>query len=109
MCIVASDSIFRVDPATPPNYNRGNSMLALLQLMQEASLAADQEWYLRDSRQYLFPFTYLELFGPAGADQNVLDPKRQDNKTDFQKQNIKSFRTAPAQLIRGWVTIGAEW
>lgn len=109
MCIVASDSIFRVDPASTPNYIRNNSMLCLLRLMQEVALAADQEWYLRDSRQYLFPFTYLELFGPQPPNDNVLDPAHQDNKTDFQKQNIRSFRTAPAHLVRGWVTLGPEW
>jgi hypothetical protein len=32
----------------------------------------------------------------------------QDNKTDFQKQNIKKFQTSFTSLVRGWVTTG-DW
>ena len=35
-------------------------------------------------------------------------PTRQDNKTDFQKQNVRSFRTSATSLVRGWVTTG-DW
>ena len=38
--------------------------------------------------------TYLELYGPSGGDADVLDPTQQDNKTDFQKQNVETFRTS---------------
>jgi hypothetical protein len=104
MEIIHTDSVFRVEPGTTPNYNKGSSLLGLLQLMEGTTLACDREWYLRDHLQYLIPFEFLELYGPQGADADVLDPARQDNKTDFQKQNVRSFRTSATFLIRGWAT-----
>lgn len=108
MEIVHSDSVFRVEPGTTPNYNKGSSLLALMNIIERVDFACDREWYLRDHLQYLFPYDYLELYGPRGDDANVVDPAQQDNKTDFQKQNIKSFRTASTYLVRGWVTTG-DW
>ena len=58
--------------------------------------------------QYLFPFDYLETYGPSGNDADVLDPTRQDNKTDFQKQNVKDFRVTDTYLARGWASAG-DW
>lgn len=108
MEIVHSDSVFRVEPGTTPNYNKGSSLVALMNIIERTELACDREWYLRDHLQYLFPYEYLELYGPQGGDANILDPAQQDNKTDFQKQNVKSFQTSAAYTIRGWVTTG-EW
>jgi mannose-6-phosphate isomerase-like protein (cupin superfamily) len=106
--ILHSDSVFRVPPGTTPNYNKGSSLVTLMRLMEQTQLAVDREWYLRDDLQYLFPVDYLELYGPSGGDADVLDPTRQDNKNDFQKQNVKSFRTSATSLVRGWVTTG-DW
>jgi mannose-6-phosphate isomerase-like protein (cupin superfamily) len=108
MDIVHTDSVFRVEPGTTPNYNKGSSLVALMNILESTELACDREWYLRDHLQYLFPYEYLELYGPQAGDANILDPAQQDNKTDFQKQNIKSFRTSSTYVIRGWVTTG-EW
>ena len=108
MDIVHTDSVFRVEPGTTPNYNKGSSLVALMNILESTELACDREWYLRDHLQYLFPYEYLELYGPQAGDANILDPTQQDNKTDFQKQNIKSFRTSSTYVIRGWVTTG-EW
>lgn len=109
MDIVHSDSVFQVDPARPPNYSKGNSLVSLLNLMEQVVLAADREWYSRDDREFLIPFKSLELYGPQPPDTGIVDPAQQDNKTDFQKQNIKSFRTANTHLMRGWVTLGPDW
>jgi mannose-6-phosphate isomerase-like protein (cupin superfamily) len=108
MDIVHTDSVFRVEPGTTPNYNKGSSLVALMNILESTELACDREWYLRDHLHYLFPYEYLELYGPQAGDANILDPAQQDNKTDFQKQNIKSFRTSSTYVIRGWVTTG-EW
>ena len=108
MDIVHTDSVFRVEPGTTPNYNKGSSLVALMNILESTELACDREWYLRDHLQYLFPYEYLELYGPQAGDANILDPTQQDNKTDFQKQNVKSFRTSSTYVIRGWVTTG-EW
>jgi len=106
--ILHTDSVFQVPPGTTPNYNKGNSLLDLLHLVEQTDFACDREWYLRDYLQYLFPFDYLEMYGPQGQDAGIVDPRQQDNKTDFQKQNIKSFRTSATALSRGWVTTG-DW
>jgi mannose-6-phosphate isomerase-like protein (cupin superfamily) len=108
MDILHSDSVFRVEPGTTPNYNKGSSIMTVMRLVEQTQFAADREWYLRDSLQYLFPVDYLELYGPAGGDADLLDPTRQDNKTDFQKQNVRLFRTSTTSLVRGWATTG-DW
>ena len=50
----------------------------------------------------------LELYGPSAPDTDILDPTQQDNKNDFQKQNVKDFRATDTHLIRGLVTAG-DW
>jgi len=108
MEIIHSDSIFRVEPGTQPNYGSGNPMLKLLGLMERVQLAAEREYYVMGQTQYLFPFDFLELYGPAAPASDVLDPTQQDNKTDFQKQNVRNFNTADTHLVRGLVTAG-DW
>ncbi|AVH67212.1 hypothetical protein CDG77_11970 [Nostoc sp. 'Peltigera membranacea cyanobiont' 213] len=108
MFIVHSDSVFKVDPNTPPDYNRGNPLLKLLNFLERAQLAAEREFYLTGESQYLFPYESLVLYGPQGNDANILDPTVQDNKTDFQKQNVKDFVSTDTFLIRGLVTVG-DW
>jgi hypothetical protein len=100
------DAVLRVEPGTTPRYNRGNSLLRLLHLVEQTQLAAEREHYLQDHLQYLFPFRTLDLYGPQGGDSDNLDPVFQDNKTDFQKQNVAGFTTADTTLVRGWATAG---
>src|SRR4051812_37860397 len=104
MEILHTDSVFRVDGA--PDYVVNNPLLRLLGLMERARLAAEREAYLGGSLQYLFPFDYLQLYGPAGQDAGVLDPRVQDTKTDFQKQNVRDFNASDAHLIRGYASTG---
>jgi mannose-6-phosphate isomerase-like protein (cupin superfamily) len=108
MNIIHSDVVVRVAPGATPDYNRGNSLLQLLTLMEKTELAAEREYYRPHSLQYLLPFKSLELYGPAGSDADNLQPEKQDNKTDFQKQNVKSFLTTDIQLTRGLVSVG-DW
>ncbi|MDJ0865849.1 MAG: cupin domain-containing protein [Myxococcota bacterium] len=108
MDILHTDSVFRVDPNTSPDYDRGNSLRALLALLARAELAAGREHYYASELQYLFPFEFLDLYGPAGADSEILDPRIQDNKEDFQKQNVRAFRTTDTMLIRGWAAAGEQ-
>src|SRR5947199_8253951 len=104
MDIVHTDSVFRVEPGTTPNYNKGSSLVALVNLLESTELACDREWYLRDHLQYLFPYDYLGLYAPQAGEANILDPAQQDNKTDLQKKNINSFRSSSTYVIRGLVT-----
>lgn len=106
MDILHSDRVSRVPPGQTPNYASDNPLLTLTGLIEDARFAVDREWYLRDYLQFLYPIGALELYGPAGGDADILDPTVQDNKTDFQKQNIKSLIIAPTQLARGWVSTG---
>ncbi|MGE5568943.1 MAG: cupin domain-containing protein [Rhodospirillales bacterium] len=100
------DSVFQVDPSTTPDYNRGNSLVKLLGIMEKTGLAAERQSYLANSLQYLFPMRRLELYGPAGGDYQILDATRQDNKNDFQKQNVRDFELTDTHLVRGWAVAG---
>ncbi|MBO3752411.1 hypothetical protein J5X84_40680 [Streptosporangiaceae bacterium NEAU-GS5] len=106
--IVHSDSVFRVDPGKPPDYDADNPLLRLLGLVEQARLAAELDCYEPASLQYLFPIRWLELYGPTAPDTDQLDPTRQDSKTDFQKQNIRDFRLGDTRAVRGWAATG-DW
>lgn len=108
MQVVHSDTVIRVPPGTTPDYRTANPLLKLLQLVEQAQLAAERECYASEQLQYLFPYERLELYGPSGGDADLLDPTRQDNKTDFQKQNVKDFVVTDTHLVRGWATVG-DW
>ncbi|SFI45949.1 cupin domain-containing protein [Nitrosomonas sp. Nm34] len=106
MFIVHSDIIVEVPSGTTPNYDQSNPLLKLMNLMERSQLAAEREFYLSEHLQYLFPYHSLTFYGPQGGDAGILDPSLQDNKTDFQKQNVKEFVSTDTVLIRGLVTIG---
>ena len=107
MQIVHSDSVVRVPPGTSPDYDKNNPLAALLQIVEVITLAGERMWYDADNFQFLVPIRSLVLYGPQGDESNVLDPALQDNKTDFQKQNVKQFVVADALIVRGLVTVGA--
>lgn len=91
------------------NYNVKNPLSKLMHVMEGASFFAEHyNYYLSDSLQYLFPFSNIEMYGPSGKDQNILNPGEQDNKTDFQKQNIKDFTLTGTYFIRGWISVNNQ-
>lgn len=100
------DSTFVVPQGTTPDYDRGNSLVKLLGIMEHAELAAERQTYVAHSLEYLFAIRKLEFYGPAGADYLNLDPAAQDNKNDFQKQNVRDFTLTDTHLIRGWTAVG---
>src|SRR5437868_12225521 len=104
MEIVGTDRVLPVPAGTTPDYSFNNPELRLLSLVEKAQLAAGREAYLMQHAQYLFPIEFLELYGPSGADANNLDPRQQDNKSDFQKQNVHDFHTTDMHAVRGIVT-----
>lgn len=106
MEIIHSDSVFRVTPGTDPNYSANNPMIKLLGLLERVRFAAERENYLMGQAQYLFPYDFLELYGPRAPNSDVLDPVQQDFKTDFQKQNVRDFHTTDTLLVRGLATAG---
>lgn len=106
--IVHGDSVFRVDPVKPPDYTADNPLLKLLGLMERSRLAAERELYEPASLQYLFPLNHVELYGPSSPNHDQLDPAQQDDKSDFQKQNVRDFRLADSRAVRGWAEVG-DW
>ncbi|MBY0278680.1 cupin domain-containing protein [Candidatus Binatia bacterium] len=106
MDLLHTDSVIRVADGKQPTYDHDNSLLALLTLIEGRHLGAERECYVGTSLQYLFPIRSLALFGPSGSDADVLDPALQDNKVDFQKQNVASFLVGDTFIVRGMVTVG---
>ena len=104
MTIVSGDKVFPVRPPATIDYKTNNPLARLMALLESVELAAEREHYLLNQVQYLIPYDFLELYGPSGDSWNVTDPRQQDNKEDFQKQNIKDFRCTDAWLARGWAT-----
>jgi mannose-6-phosphate isomerase-like protein (cupin superfamily) len=108
MHIVDTDEIRRVEPGSTPDYDTGNPLDRLLTVVQSVRLAADRECYAPSGLQFLLPHTWLALHGPSAPNTDVLDPRQQDFKTDFQKQNVADFRLGDTQLVRGWA-LAHDW
>jgi mannose-6-phosphate isomerase-like protein (cupin superfamily) len=108
MELLHTDVVIGVSPGTAPDYNHNNPLFKLTGLIQAQAFAAERECYARGRSQYLFPIRALSLYGPSGADAAKLDPAQQDNKTDFQKQNIADFVTAETRVVRGLVQIAGR-
>jgi len=104
---ILHSEVVPVRPGTTPDYDNNNPVTRLLSLVEGATLAAGREAYPFDALQYLFPIRALQLYGPSPPADGVLDPALQDNKTDFQKQNVASFQADDTQLIRGLASAGA--
>lgn len=104
MELIHSDQVFRVPAGEQPDYNRGNTLIRLLTIIETQGLACGRGQYLAETLEYLFPFDFLELYGPSDGDQ--IDVRLQDNKTDFQKQNLRDFRLGDVVLCRGYAAAG---
>jgi mannose-6-phosphate isomerase-like protein (cupin superfamily) len=107
MEIVSGDRVFPVPPPASVNYRADNPLARLMSLLERVELSSERENYLLNSIQYLVPYDFLELYGPSDAQWNEANPRFQNNKEDFQKQNIKDFRATDAWLARGWATAGS--
>jgi mannose-6-phosphate isomerase-like protein (cupin superfamily) len=108
MELLHSDTVVGVKPGTTPDYNHDNPLFKLTGLIEAQVFAADRECNARGRNQFLFPIKSLSLYGPGGGDAGLLDPTQQDNKTDFQKQNVTDFVTAETRIIRGLVQIAGR-
>jgi mannose-6-phosphate isomerase-like protein (cupin superfamily) len=97
-----------IPPGTAPSYAKDNPVWRLVEMIEGLGLVADREHYVTDRIEYLFPLASLALYGPAGDQWQVRDPREQDNKNDFQKQNIRDFRLTGVEIARGYVHAG-DW
>jgi hypothetical protein len=93
-------------PGTTPNYDKENPVWRLVDAVEAAELAAGREHYVADSLHFLFPVRSMALYGPSGDAWETRDPRLQDNKNDFQKQNVRAFELAGTHLVRGWAHAG---
>lgn len=106
MQIVTSDETIRVQPGTSPNYNANNPIWKISKAVETNKMAAEIENYDVSTFQYVYHFNHLKLYGPQGGDADRLQAEEQDNKNDFQKQNIKDFTLGNTFIVRGWVQVG---
>jgi hypothetical protein len=106
--IVDSDAsrMVPVAPGTAPDYDANNSLMRVIRFIESAPLMADREHYLADTIQFLMPFESLGLYSPSDAP--IADPREQDNKNDFQKQNIATYSFGDMHFVRGYVSAG-DW
>ena len=104
---ILHSEVVPVRPGTQPDYDHDNPIAHVLSLVEGAALAAGREAYPFGELQFLFPIRALQLYGPSPPADGVLDPTQQDNKTDFQKQNVASLTAGDTQLIRGIASAGA--
>ena len=105
MQLVDSNQTIEVPPGTQIDYYQNNPVLLAARWVEKVQLAAETENYLGDQLQYLFQIDSMELYGPSGGDYATKDPTKQDNKMDFQKQNLKVLRIGDAWVVRGWATV----
>lgn len=100
------DSFQAVPSGQKPPYDTNNPLIRVIRELERVPLAAEREHYFADLTQYLLPYREVGLYGPSGADWQQSDVKQQDNKTDFQKQNISQFKLGDFFLLRGYTSAG---
>jgi hypothetical protein len=97
-----------VPPGTAPNYSKGNPLWRLVECVEATELACGGHRYVADSLQHLYPIERLALYGPSGDRWQQLDPRGQDDKNDFQKQNIRELVLTGMAVVRGYARAG-DW
>jgi len=95
-------------PGTKPNYNQNNPIWKLVKVLEATQLHADREHYLPETLQHLFGLRELALIGPSGDEWQNKDPRFQDIKEDFQKQNLYDFILNGTEITRGYAHAG-DW
>lgn len=104
MEVVHSDTLVDIKP----DYRRNNPLNKLLGIVEQAEFALEAEHYQASSLQYLYPVAHLSMFKPAQPYPGDDDSESQNDKLDFQKQNIHDFALGDMFIIRGYGQIG-DW
>ena len=109
MQIVHSDSVFQVDARHDSELQ--HAAIPLLRLHRAAwsasQLAAEREYYHTESMQYLLPFEFLEMYGPAGADYQTSSIRNARTTRRISRSRTSAISIpATRTLVRGWVTAG---
>lgn len=95
-------------PNVRPNYDQNNPIWKLVKVLEAVNPQADREHYLPETLQHLFGLDSLALLGPSGDDRERKDPRLQDVKEDFQKQNLYDFVLTGTEITRGYARAG-DW
>ncbi|WP_407114500.1 hypothetical protein [Bradyrhizobium sp. LMG 9283] len=93
-------------PNVRPNYDQNNPIWKLVKILEAVNPQADREHYLPETLQHLFGLESLALLGPSGDDRDHKDPRLQDVKEDFQKQNLYDFVLTGTEITRGFAQAG---
>ena len=110
MQFVQSDrNFFQPVEQGSPDYDSNNPIMRIVHQIEDTDLVAEREHYLPDSIQHLMPYADAGLWGPSHTgDPQQSDPYQQDDKNDFQKQNINTFKLGDMSFVRGYATAG-DW
>ncbi len=104
MELIHTDAVFQVPQGTQPNYEASNPLLNLMSIIEGFGLAAEREFYLQRSLQYLVPFDFLELYGPSGGDFQNLDPATQDRQGRLPEAEPQAVPHHRYDVRAGWVS-----
>jgi mannose-6-phosphate isomerase-like protein (cupin superfamily) len=105
MHIVDSD---RCTSSPPGPADPANLTYLLSRMIEASTTAVDLEWYVEGSRQYLFEVSDLEMTATVINGAPTCDPRVQDNKLDFQKQNIAGATFGDLVLSRGAIEAAGQ-
>lgn len=86
-----------------PDYNRDNPLAKLIGLNRGAATRGRTGVLCREQHAVPLPNRAPGALWPERTGCRHSDPTHQDNKSDFQKQNVKDFTTADTRLVRGLV------
>lgn len=95
-------------PDTRPNYSQNNPIWKLVKVLEQTQFHADREHYLPETLQRLFGLEEVALIGPSGDEWQNKDPRLQNIKEDFQKQNLYDFILNGTEVTRGYAHAG-DW
>lgn len=100
MEIVNTDSVKEYVDSKNNDYDINNPIMRLVEFVEHVEFAAEREHYVADSLEYVVPYRQLELYAP----QSNTDPRTQDEKNDFHKQNVHDFELSDFYIARGYAT-----
>ena len=102
MQIVHSDAVFRVPPGSTPDYNATTRCSEVLGLMER--IATGRRTGILPGRAHAVPDSVTSSWsctGQPAPNQDIFDPAQQNDKTDFQKQNVHDFATTDTHVVEG--------
>ena len=104
MTIVSGDKVFAVKPPATIDFKSNNPLARLMSLWNRSICRPSVSTTCSTRCNICCPSTFWSCTALRVIRGTVADPQQQDNKEDFQKQNIKDFSCTDARIARGWAT-----